>query len=66
MPSICKEGNVVPAFKKNDTSEKLKHHPLTFNAFVGALFESLVAKTMHNHLGKHDLINGSHHCLIND
>ena len=56
-PSIWKEANVVPLFKKNDRNLPSNYRPISLLSCVGKIMERVIFKYLYNFLNERDLIN---------
>ena len=72
VPSLWKEANVTPIFKKGDKSSTANYRPISLTSVVGKMLESIIARSIRDHLERHSLINDSQHgfttgrsCLTN-
>ena len=72
VPSLWRQANVTPIFKKGDRTLMSNHRPVSLTSVVGKLLESIMANSIREHLDKHKLINDSQHgfykgrsCLTN-
>ncbi len=50
VPSLWKEANVTPIFKKGDKSSTANYHPISITLVVGKMLESIVARSIQDHL----------------
>ena len=72
VPSLWRQANVTPIFKKGDRTLASNYRPVSLTSVVGKLLESIITKNIREHLDKHKLINDSQHgfckgrsCLTN-
>ena len=72
VPSLWRQANVVPIFKKGDRSEKSNYRPISLTSVIGKMLESIIAKRIREHLEFNELIVDSQHgftkgksCLTN-
>ena len=72
VPSLWRQANVVPIFKKGDRSEKSNYRPISLTSVIGKMLESIIAKRIREHLEVNELIADSQHgftkgksCLTN-
>ena len=72
VPTLWKQANVVPIFKKGDKSQMSNYRPISLTSVIGKMLESIIARVIRGHLDLHDLINDSQHgftkgksCLTN-
>ena len=56
FPSIWKEANVSPIFKKENPSLPENYRPISLLSCVGKIFERVVFKYIYNHLISHNLL----------
>ena len=50
VPSLWRQANVVPIFKKGDRSEKSNYRPISLTSVIAKMLESIVAKRIREHL----------------
>ena len=72
VPLKWRQANVVPIFKKGDKTLTANYRPVSLTSVVGKLMESVIARSIREHLDRHKLINDSQHgftkgksCLTN-
>ena len=61
VPTLWRQANVVPIFKKGDRSEMSNYRPISLTSVIGKMLESIVAKRIREHLESHGLIADSQH-----
>ena len=61
VPSLWKQANVVPIFKKGDRSVMSNYRPISLTSIVGKMLESIIARRIREHLNLYNLINESQH-----
>ena len=72
VPSMWRQANVVPIFKKGNRALISNYRPVGLTSIVGKLLESIIANKIREHFEKFSLINDSQHgfskgmsCLTN-
>ena len=56
MPSLWKQPNVTPVFKKNDPSDVSNYRPIFLLNTIGKVLEKIVYKYVYNFLSEHQVI----------
>ena len=56
MPSLWKQANVTPVFKKNEPSDISNYRPISLLNTIGKVLEKIVHKYVYNFLSKHQVI----------
>ena len=56
MPSLWKQANVTPVFKKNDPSDVSNYRPISLLNTIGKVLEKIVHKYVYNFLSEHQVI----------
>ena len=72
VPTLWKEANVVPIFKKGNRALTSNYRPVSLTSVIGKLLESIMSNKIREHLDCHNLIKDSQHgftkgksCLTN-
>ena len=72
VPEAWKLANIIPIFKKGSRTATSNYRPVSLTSTVGKLLESIIARTIRNHLETFKLIKDSQHgftkgrsCLTN-
>ena len=61
IPSLWRQANVVPIFKKGVRSDMSNYRPISLTSVIGKMLESIIAKRIWLHLESHNLISDSQH-----
>lgn len=61
VPSLWRQANVVPIFKKGDRSVMSNYRPISLTSVIGKMLESIIARKIREHLDFHKLITDSQH-----
>ena len=56
MPSLWKQANVTPVFKKNDPSDVSNYRPISLLNTIGKVLEKIVHKYVYNFFSEHQVI----------
>ena len=56
VPSLWKQANVTPVFKKNDPSGVSNYRPISLLNTIGKVLEKIVHKYVYNFLSEHQVI----------
>ena len=56
VPSLWKQANVTPVFKKNDPSDVSNYRPISLLNTIGNVLEKIVHKYVYNFLSEHQVI----------
>ena len=57
VPTLWKQANVVPIFKKGNSSLVTNYRPISLLSVVGKVLERVTFKHVHNHLRDHELFS---------
>ena len=56
VPSLWKQANVTPVFKKNDPSDVSNYRPISLLNTIGKVLEKIIHKYIYNFLKEHQVI----------
>ena len=56
VPSLWKQVNVTPVFKKNDPSDVSNYRPISLFNTIGKVLEKIIHKYIYNFLKEHQVI----------